>query len=107
MDVHKETTVISLAHAGRNGKVERYGTLSSSLHSIRKFLEPSSRAKGRSVPETAPSIEEAVSWIARLGGYLGRKSDGPPGMVAIWRGWKRLADLSEGWCLYSGYNTCG
>ena len=39
MDVHKETTVISLAHAGRNGKVERYGTLSSSLHSMRKFLE--------------------------------------------------------------------
>ena len=39
--------------------------------------------KGRSVPETAPSIEEAVSWLARLGGYLGRKSDGPPGMIAI------------------------
>ncbi len=39
MDVHKETTVIAMAQAGRNGRVEHYGTISSSLHSMRRFLE--------------------------------------------------------------------
>ena len=34
--------------------------------------------------------------IARLGGYLDRKSDPPPGTTVIWRGFSRLADLTEG-----------
>lgn len=38
MDVHKETTVIALAHGGRSGKVEQCGTLSSSLHTMKAFL---------------------------------------------------------------------
>ncbi len=47
----------------------------------------------------APTVGEAVTLIARLGGYLARKCDGPPGTLALWRGWKRLADLTEGWRL--------
>ena len=51
-------------------------------------------------PSTAtPTLAEAIVWIAKLGGYLARKSDGPPGTLALWRGWKRLTDLTEGWCL--------
>lgn len=38
MDVHKETTVIALAHGGRNGKVEEYGTISSGMQSMKLFL---------------------------------------------------------------------
>jgi hypothetical protein len=30
-------------------------------------------------PQISPTIGEAVTWIAKLGGYLGRKCDGPPG----------------------------
>ena len=48
---------------------------------------------------TVPTIDEALVWIAKLGGYLARKSDGPPGTLALWRGWKRLTDLTVGWCL--------
>ncbi|WP_272849136.1 IS4 family transposase [Paracoccus alcaliphilus] len=33
---------------------------------------------------------------ARLGGYLDRTSDAPPGTTVIWRGLSRLADLVEG-----------
>ena len=51
----------------------------------------------RSVPKTPPSIGDVVIWVAKLGGYLARKSDGPPGTLTLWRGWKRLADLTEGW----------
>jgi hypothetical protein len=34
--------------------------------------------------------------IARLGGFLGRKHDGTPGWQILWRGWKVLALLTEG-----------
>lgn len=35
-------------------------------------------------------------WIARMGGYLARNSDGPPGWQTLWRGWNRLRDMTEG-----------
>jgi hypothetical protein len=28
--------------------------------------------------------------VAILGGFLGRKSDGHPGWITIWRGWEKL-----------------
>jgi Transposase DNA-binding/Transposase Tn5 dimerisation domain len=34
--------------------------------------------------------------IARLGGYLGRKGDGPPGWKTLWRGWLQVQTLLEG-----------
>ncbi len=45
------------------------------------------------VPSVCPSANEAIIWIARLGGYLNRSGDGPPGITAIWRGWTRLQDM--------------
>ena len=48
------------------------------------------------IPQKPPTIKEAVTWIASLGGHLGRKCDGPPGTITLWRGWKRLTDLCEG-----------
>ena len=38
MDVHKETTVIALAHGGRNGKVENFGTYATSIDSFKIAL---------------------------------------------------------------------
>jgi len=34
--------------------------------------------------------------VARLGGFIGRKSDGIPGWQTIWRGWQRLMWMSLG-----------
>lgn len=51
------------------------------------------------VPDTPPSLHEAVRWIARLGGFLGRKSDGDPGVNVLWRGWQRLQDIVATWRL--------
>ncbi|WP_083815304.1 IS4 family transposase [Ktedonobacter racemifer] len=34
--------------------------------------------------------------IARLGGYLDRKSDGLPGWQTLWKGWMRVMDVLEG-----------
>lgn len=53
----------------------------------------------KSLPKKPPLIGDVVIWVAKLGGYLARKSDGPPGTITLWRGWKRLADLTEGWNL--------
>ena len=55
--------------------------------------------KGESLPEKTPAIGVVVIWIARLGGFLARKSDGMPGTLTLWRGWKRVTDLTEGWNL--------
>lgn len=52
-------------------------------------------------PPVPPTVAEAVTLIAKLGGYLDRKGDGPPGAMTLWRGWKRLTDLTEGMNLAS------
>jgi len=54
------------------------------------------------LPPTTPSLREAVIWIARLGGFLAPKADGQPGTIPLWRGWKRLRDLTQGWLLATG-----
>ncbi len=41
-----------------------------------------------------PSLKEFIVMIAQLGGFLARKSDGDPGVKVIWRGLKRLEDIS-------------
>ncbi|MEA5583765.1 IS4 family transposase [Nodularia harveyana UHCC-0300] len=49
-------------------------------------------------PDTSPpTLAEVVNWIARLGGFLGRKSDGYPGVKVLWRGLSRLHDIVQGW----------
>jgi hypothetical protein len=55
--------------------------------------------KNKTAPKNPPRIGDVVIWVAKLCGYLARKSDGPPGTITLWRGWKRLADLTEGWNL--------
>ena len=52
-----------------------------------------------SLPETPPTVRQAVRWIAQLGGFLGRKRDGEPGVTVIWRGWQRLQDIAATWYL--------
>ena len=34
--------------------------------------------------------------IAKLGGFLGRRSDGEPGWITIWRGWDKLQTMVRG-----------
>lgn len=66
---------------------EEWKILYSKMHSTKHY------------PPDPPTIKEAVLWIAKLGGFLGRKNDGDPGPITLWRGWKRLFDIAEGWNL--------
>ena len=47
--------------------------------------------------EEPPTMREAVRMIGRLGGHLGRKCDGLPGVRSLWKGWYVLQLLVEGY----------
>jgi hypothetical protein len=53
--------------------------------------------KARPKDLQAPTLGEMITWMASLGGYLGRKCDGPPGPKAFWIGHQRTFDLGTGW----------
>lgn len=42
-----------------------------------------------------PTIAEAVRMIGRMGGHLGRKGDGMPGVRSLWKGWRDLQLLAD------------
>lgn len=45
-------------------------------------------------PSTPPTLGQARRWLAELGGFIGRASDGEPGVLVLWRGLTRLVDLT-------------
>ena len=51
------------------------------------------------MPEKPPTIYQCVRWIASLGGFLGRKCDGEPGVKTLWRGFERLKDVTLTWVM--------
>lgn len=51
------------------------------------------------------TLSHYLTKIARLGGYLARASDPPPGNTVIWRGMMRLTDITLG--AVSVANICG
>ena len=55
--------------------------------------------KTTALPKKLPTVSQVVVWIAKLGGFLARKSDGEPGVTVIWRGWQRLSDISDTFAL--------
>lgn len=50
----------------------------------------------RSHSKNVQSLAECTIEVAKLGGYLARSSDPPPGNLVIWRGLARLNDLTCG-----------
>ena len=51
------------------------------------------------------TVSDYIIKIARLGGYLNRASDPPPGNMVMWRGMTKLNDIHLGFLL--GSKTCG
>ena len=48
-------------------------------------------------PQRPPTLNEAIRLVARVGGFLARKSDGAPGPMVLWRGLQELATISFAW----------
>jgi hypothetical protein len=56
------------------------------------------RARQKAAPHGL-TVRQFVQAVARLGGFLGRKGDGDPGVRALWRGYQRLQDMVAGFQL--------
>jgi hypothetical protein len=46
-------------------------------------------------PPRPATLREVVRMIGRLGGHLGRKGDGEPGVTVLWRGWTSMYETIE------------
>jgi hypothetical protein len=63
--------------------------------------------------KTDPTLQETdnarayLRAIAKLGGFLGRKRDGDPGWITLWRGYSRLLDMELGHSLLREDTRCG
>ena len=52
--------------------------------------------KDRPTTPAAAMLPRYLMKVARLGGYLARARDPPPGIIVMWRGWSRLTDMMLG-----------
>jgi hypothetical protein len=52
-------------------------------------------------PNDPPTLQQVTLWLAQLGGFLGRKGDGYPGVKVLWRGWQRLFDIAQTWLIFN------
>jgi hypothetical protein len=71
---------------------------------IELLSRTAARSRGHA-REQCQSLEGCLLQLARLGGYLNRASDGPPGNTVMWRGMSRLTDIALGYELAGG--ECG
>jgi hypothetical protein len=61
----------------------------------------------QNIPQKPPSLRQSVRWIGQLGGFLGRKSDGDPGVKVLWQGWQRLQDITSTWLIFHPQKDVG
>jgi hypothetical protein len=57
-------------------------------------------------PRTPMALKEAIVMLAKMGGFLGRKRDGDPGVKVIWRGMRILEGAVEMYRVLKG-KRCG
>jgi len=50
----------------------------------------------KKLPKKPPSLNEVLRLVAMLGGFLGRKSDGEPGVKTLWLGMQRITYFALG-----------
>lgn len=58
-------------------------------------------------PEKPPTLREAIRMVGGIGGHLGRKSDGEPGTVTLWRGIQRLDTAREMYVIFTSSSRDG
>ena len=51
------------------------------------------------ISNTAPSAQQAMRWIGKMGGWLARGKQDNPGTTCMWRGLGRLPTMAQGYLL--------
>lgn len=92
--------IMSLMHLSRNEEHKQHPANEileeEECAMLQMVREASHRKQAR---EQGLSVHEATEEIARLGGWLGRRRDPPPGIIVLWRGLQRLEAQLEGFRL--------
>jgi len=57
-------------------------------------------------PTNPPTMKEFVTLIAQLGGYINKRSQGPPGSKTLWRGMRQFETIVEAFKIFAPM-TCG
>jgi hypothetical protein len=100
IDRIEKALIMFMIVAWRVGRLMRLGRTCPDLPASLFFSEVEWKAafimNKDPLPKTMPSLNEVVRLTAILGGFLGRKSDGEPGVKTIWQGLTRLADFAFG-----------
>jgi hypothetical protein len=84
--------LLQLRHAARDPGAEK--TLARTL--VPLILVQVLSARLFNQVRTDLTVREFLFGVARLGGHLGRKHDGPPGWLTLWRGWSDLQLMAQG-----------
>ncbi len=64
-------------------------------------------AKMLNVAAESITLRQFTHEVAKFGGFLGRKSDGEPGWLTLWRGWHELDRITLGTRLATHAGRCG
>lgn len=64
-----------------------------------KVLEALQEQRTQDTAERPLRLGDAVTLVAKLGGYLARGCDPPPGTECLWKGMIRLSGMAEGYRL--------
>jgi hypothetical protein len=51
------------------------------------------------IADKAPSVQQAMHWIGKMGGWLARGKQDQPGTTCMWRGLARLPSIIQGYLL--------
>lgn len=70
---------------------------STEIHLLNHLLKDNGKTTASS-----KNLSHYVTQVAKLGGYLARASDPPPGNIVMWRGLARLTDIALGFRIAAG-----
>lgn len=92
--------VVFMVVAWRLARTMRFGRVHPDLDAALLFSTEEWQAAyilaKKPVPPKPPRARDVIRRIAGLGGFLGRKSDGEPGVKTLWLGWQRVRDFVNG-----------
>ena len=57
-------------------------------------------------PSRPPTMQEFICLIAKLGGYINKRSQGPPGSRTLWRGMSQVETIVQAYLIFVP-KTCG